>query len=181
MTDAVAPAAPERDSDSALARLVDVLLDKGVYLDLDLVITVAEVPLIAVNLRATIAGVETMLAYGVPGLWSPDEGEGAARPRAELPPVEEGEAERIPARLREDRATGPVWRSGHLRVARSGLVRWYGSGERRPALRLEPGEVLEVDADPDELVVRLRTSSGAHRLALDDPEAVERVRGAVVP
>jgi hypothetical protein len=82
MTDAVMALAPERDTDGALSRLVEVLLDKGAYLDLDVLITVAEVPLIAVNLRAMIAGVETMIEHGVPGPWSP-------------PPVaaaEEGEA-----------------------------------------------------------------------------------------
>lgn len=59
------PLEPTRDQHATLGALVDVLLDKGVYLDLDLIITVAEVPLIGVNLRATIAGMQTMLDYGM--------------------------------------------------------------------------------------------------------------------
>jgi hypothetical protein len=59
------PLEPTRDQHATLAALVDVLLDKGVYLDLDLIITVADIPLIGVNLRATIAGMQTMLDYGM--------------------------------------------------------------------------------------------------------------------
>src|SRR5947209_704223 len=72
---------PERDTRGALSRLVEVLLDKGVYLDLDLLVTVAEVPLIAVDLRATIAGVETMIEYGLLGAWGTPAG-----PAQEAPP-----------------------------------------------------------------------------------------------
>ncbi|KHK96643.1 gas vesicle protein GvpM [Microbacterium mangrovi] len=60
---------PTRDQRATLGALVDVLLDKGVYLDLDLIITVADIPLIGVNLRATIAGMETLLEYGLMREW----------------------------------------------------------------------------------------------------------------
>src|ERR1700710_567211 len=63
------PVQPSRDQRATLAGLVDVLLNKGVYLDLDLIITVADIPLIGVNLRATIAGMETMLEYGLMKGW----------------------------------------------------------------------------------------------------------------
>jgi len=154
---------PERDSRGALSRLVEVLLDKGVYLDLDLVITVAEVPLIAVDIRAAIAGVETMIEYGFRGPW-----EGAAaggRPASS--PADEVVL-RSDARYRESRATGRVWRDGTLTVDRSGAVRWQGHGDRRASLRMSPSEAgrgrLRRSAGPDGLDV-LELRAGAVELA----------------
>lgn len=177
MPDAALVPTPERSSESALARLVDVLLDKGVVLDLDLLVTVAGVPLIAVNLRATIAGVETMLDYGVPGVWADVELQrglpAGDRPSGGSSPA--SAPRRLPVRLRELRATGPIWRDGDLLVDPSGLIRWYGADERRPALRLEPGEVrgMRQDRDPDVgPVLVLRADSGAHILAPADPQLV---------
>lgn len=45
--------------------LLDRVLDKGLILDADLIISLAGVPLIAVSLRTAIAGVETMARYGL--------------------------------------------------------------------------------------------------------------------
>lgn len=63
------PLTPSRDSESTLSRLLDTLLTKGVYLDLDAIITVAEVPLIGISLRAALAGMETLLEYGMMDDW----------------------------------------------------------------------------------------------------------------
>lgn len=60
---------PTNDLRATLPDLLDALFDKGAYLDIDLVITVAEVPLIGVSLRAAVAGVETMLEYGMLQGW----------------------------------------------------------------------------------------------------------------
>jgi hypothetical protein len=45
--------------------LLDRALDKGVILDADLIVHVAGIPLLGVSLRAALAGVETMLRYGM--------------------------------------------------------------------------------------------------------------------
>ncbi len=45
--------------------LLDRVLDKGLLINADVIISLAGVPLIAVNLRAAIASVETMLEYGL--------------------------------------------------------------------------------------------------------------------
>jgi len=50
---------------ATLVDLLDRVLDRGVLINADIVISLAGVPLIAVNLRAALAGVETMLRYGV--------------------------------------------------------------------------------------------------------------------
>ncbi|QLG60704.1 gas vesicle protein [Halorarum salinum] len=53
-----------RKDEGALTDLVDVLLDEGVVLQADVVVSVAEVPLVGVNLRAAVAGMSTMTEYG---------------------------------------------------------------------------------------------------------------------
>jgi hypothetical protein len=58
---------PEREYD--LVYLVDRLLDKGLILNADLIITVAGVPLIGLNLKAALASIETMLDYGMMEAW----------------------------------------------------------------------------------------------------------------
>ena len=54
---------PERES--CLVEVLDRLLNKGVVLNVDLIITVAGIPMIGVNLRAVLASMETMLDYGM--------------------------------------------------------------------------------------------------------------------
>ena len=54
---------PERES--CLVEVVDRLLNKGVVLNADLIITVAGIPMIGLNLRAILASMETMLDYGL--------------------------------------------------------------------------------------------------------------------
>jgi len=58
---------PERDwkGRATLVDLLDRIFDKGVVLYADVIISVAGIPLIGVNLRAVLAGMETMLEYGV--------------------------------------------------------------------------------------------------------------------
>lgn len=50
---------------ATLVDLLDRVLDKGVIIHLDLIVSVAGIPLIGVNLRAALAGMETMLQYGM--------------------------------------------------------------------------------------------------------------------
>ncbi|MFC6835438.1 gas vesicle protein GvpM [Halomarina ordinaria] len=56
---------PRRDTDDALVDLVDVLLRDGAVLQADVIISVADVPLLGVKLRAALAGIETMAEYGM--------------------------------------------------------------------------------------------------------------------
>jgi len=50
---------------ATLSDLLDRVLDKGIIINADIVISLADVPLIGVNLRAAIAGMETMVKYGL--------------------------------------------------------------------------------------------------------------------
>ncbi len=60
---------PTRDTHYTLVDLLDRVLDKGVVLYADIIVSVAGIPLIGVNLRAALAGMETMLSYGVMQEW----------------------------------------------------------------------------------------------------------------
>ena len=50
-----------RTRQATIDDLLERLLDKGVILNLDMVIGVAGIPLIGINLRAAIASIETMI------------------------------------------------------------------------------------------------------------------------
>lgn len=52
-----------------LTDLLDRVLDKGLFLRADLVIYLAGIPLIGVTLSATVAGIETLLDYGIMSDW----------------------------------------------------------------------------------------------------------------
>lgn len=54
---------PTKDED-ALVDLVDVILREGVVVEADVLITVADVPLVGISLRAAVAGMTTMHEYG---------------------------------------------------------------------------------------------------------------------
>jgi len=56
---------PTRDAHATLVDLLDRVLDKGLVINADIVIAVAGIPLLGINLRAAIAGMETMLKYGL--------------------------------------------------------------------------------------------------------------------
>lgn len=57
---------PTRD---AIVDLLDRILDKGAVVQADLIITVADIPLIGLNLNLALAGIETMLEYGLMEDW----------------------------------------------------------------------------------------------------------------
>lgn len=58
---------PERDNN--LVDVLDRLLNKGIILNADLIISVAGIPLIGINLKAALASIETMLDYGMMEAW----------------------------------------------------------------------------------------------------------------
>jgi len=60
---------PRRDRHATLIDLLDRVLDKGLVINADIIISVAGIPLLGVNLRAALAGMETMLKYGMMKDW----------------------------------------------------------------------------------------------------------------
>ena len=59
---------PVKD-EHALVDVIDVLLRDGAVVRADVVISVAEVPLVGLKLTAAIAGMETMVEYGMFQQW----------------------------------------------------------------------------------------------------------------
>jgi len=84
---------PTRDTHATLVDLLDRVLDKGLVLDADLIIHVAGIPLLGVKLRAALAGMETMLKYGIWQDW--DEAQRVAATKEyrqkKMAPTPEGE------------------------------------------------------------------------------------------
>jgi len=72
---------PTRDTHATLVDLLDRVLEKGLVLNADLIINVAGIPLLGVNLRAYLAGIETMLKYGIWQDWDEAQRAIAARER----------------------------------------------------------------------------------------------------
>jgi hypothetical protein len=56
---------PTRDAHATLVDLLDRVLERGLVLDADLMIHMAGIPLLGVKLRAALAGMDTMLNYGI--------------------------------------------------------------------------------------------------------------------
>ncbi|MGP2438947.1 gas vesicle protein [Streptomyces sp. JW3] len=60
-----APMRPSRDGEGSLAHVVETLLDKGLVLNADIMVSVAGVELLGIRLRAALASFETAARYGL--------------------------------------------------------------------------------------------------------------------
>lgn len=56
---------PTRDLRVTLVDLLDRVLDKGVVVNADVIIHLSGIPLIGLNLRLALAGMDTFLKYGI--------------------------------------------------------------------------------------------------------------------
>jgi Gas vesicle protein len=59
------PMEPERGGGDGLAHVVEVLLDKGLVINADIMVSVAGVELLGIRLRAALASFETAARYGL--------------------------------------------------------------------------------------------------------------------
>ena len=127
----------EPTRNNAFVDLLDRMLVKGVILHADLVISVSGVPLIGVNLKAAIAGMTTMLDYGMMEAWdekirgyalehSDDEEE------APLDQNEEIVFKTFGSHYYHDTAFPGVWRPGYL----------YLTNKRLFLFRKKPAKIL---------------------------------------
>lgn len=128
---------PKRDANATLVDLLDRVLDKGIMLDADLMITMAGIPLIGIKLKAAIAGIETMLEYGIWNDWDEAQRAYAAeewRTKKKRVPLLEGEEIilRMFSSMWYSEGLYRSWRPGHL----------YVTDRRVFIYRKEPVEVL---------------------------------------
>ncbi len=90
---------PTRTGEHAIVDVLDVLLVEGAIVQADVVITVADIPLVGINLRAAIAGMTTMVEYGLFTEWDEEirnqeryrRSEFGRRPRPSVPDPDSAE------------------------------------------------------------------------------------------
>lgn len=115
--------------------LVEVLLNKGAVLHLDLIVSVAGIPLIGVSLRAVIAGMETMLEYGMLRQWD-EETRAWAERSAFQRALDLRDGEQVVAHM----SGGHLLDSGVCATWRPGTV--HLTDRRLAVVRREPREVM---------------------------------------
>lgn len=130
---------PLRDTRATLVDLLDRILDKGLILDTDLIISVSGIPLLGVKLKTALAGIETMLEYGMWKDWDEAQRAYAAeewRKKGKGVPLLEGEKVIL-------KMFGSIWYSkGIYRNWRPGHL--YITDKRVFLYRKEPAEILFV-------------------------------------
>lgn len=60
---------PSRADDDVIVDLLDVILRDGAVIEADVIISVADIPLVGLKLRAALAGMATMTEYGIFEEW----------------------------------------------------------------------------------------------------------------
>ena len=127
---------PTRDTQATLVDLLDRVLDKGLILDADIIIHIAGIPLLGVKLKAALAGMETMLRYGIWQDW--DEAQRAVATEEERQkkrlPLAQGEEVLLKTFASQwyDKGIYHNWRPGQL----------YVTNRRVFLFRKEPAEIL---------------------------------------
>jgi hypothetical protein len=125
----------EPNRNGALVDLVDRILVKGVILHADLVISVSGVPLIGVNLKAAIAGLTTMVDYGMMETWDEKIRESVLTDSEEEAPLSENEKiilKTLGSHYYRGTSLSGVWRSGYL----------YLTNKRLFLFRKKPAKIL---------------------------------------
>jgi len=127
---------PTRYTQTTLVDLLDRVLDRGLILDADLIINVAGIPLLGLKLKAALAGMETMLNYGMWHDWDAAQRATATeeqRRRKQIPLLP-GEEVRLKvfASQRHSKGIYHSWRPGYL----------YITDRRIFLFRKEPAEIL---------------------------------------
>lgn len=129
---------PTAAAECGVVDLLERILDKGLVIHADLIISLAGVPLIGISLKAAIAGMETMLKYGMLTDWDAQMRDWARKERQkerkERGPLADGEEVLIRMFGSHWYSWGIYrsWRPGHLYVTDRRLLLW----------KAQPGEVL---------------------------------------
>lgn len=144
-------------SKCTLVDLLDKLLDKGTLINADIIISLAGVPLTGIKLRVALAGIETMLDYGIAEAENIKMGGFDAKITKEEAPLEEGERIALKAfgSYWHERGVYSVWRPGYL----------YLTNKRLFIHRNEPARMLfETSLDKiDGVAIKKGTHLGEKR------------------
>lgn len=124
---------PSRDINATLVDLLDRVLEKGLLINADIIISVANIPLIGVNLKAAIAGMETMLKYGMMQDWDMAQ-RAIANGEKQKPILIEDE------KIISETFASYYYRGGIYKAWRTGQL--YITDKRVVLFRQEPYEIL---------------------------------------
>lgn len=166
---------PERES--CLVEVLDRLLNKGAVLNADLIISVAGIPLIGVTLRAMIAGMETMLEYGIMEDWDKSSRELYASQETHLPlmPGEEVIYKTF-GYLRDEDGMIKCWVPGVWNITSQRVILWVRTpGKVLFEAPLEGLRLLRVPATHDvRKELELIYPEGSARISLTERDEFER-------
>jgi len=126
---------PTREKHATLVDLLDRVLEKGLVLSADIIISVAGIPLIGINLRAALAGMETMLKYGIMRDWDERTRQWEQKQaKRKVPPLlaDEKVLLRMYGAHWYSKGIYRAWRPGHL----------YLTSKRLVLFRKEPAQML---------------------------------------
>lgn len=115
---------PERGEDS-LVELLDRLLNKGLVLNADVLITVAGVPLIGLSLRLLAAGIETMLEYGIFEQFDQSTRAWALEHRVTSPTLMAEEEKKMNFFGSYSKDQGKAWNYGYMYLTNRRIFGWH--------------------------------------------------------
>ena len=182
---------PTRNARVTLVDLLDRVLEKGLVIHADVIISVAGIPLIGVNLRAALASMETMVKYGVMQDW--DERSRAwereHRKKKEIPLLQ-GEAVLLKMLGSHYYSKGIyiTWRSGHFYLTDKRLMLYHSAFdeilfevrlEEVKALVIKEMKLLVGKGTREELFLVLQDDRVARLHALDTHGLKETIEGRI--
>ena len=147
---------PSRDSRATLVDLLDRILDKGLILNADLIISVAGIPLLGVNLKAALAGMETMLKYGVMQDWDQKTRAWESKHRNKpLPFLKDGEKTelKVYGSYYYQKGSYEAWKPGYFYLTNKRLV-LYRSDFGEVVLQIAIEDIKALTLKEEEIHVR---------------------------
>jgi len=178
---------PIRGTQVTLVDLLDRVLEKGLVIQADLIVSVAGIPLIGVNLRAAIAGMETMVKYGLMRDWDEAirarEGGRKQRQAPALEPAEEMMASMLGSKHCA-RGIYNTWRPGRIFLTDERLILYQKAFEevvfnshieQIEALALA-GDENTLGVDTEEVRIILRSGELVRIRAESARELIENIK-----
>lgn len=148
---------PSRDSRATLVDLLDRILDKGLIINADLIISVAGIPLLGVNLKAALAGMETMLKYGVMQDWDQKtrawEKEHRNKPLSFLTDGEKTEL-KLYGSYYYQKGSYEAWKPGHFYLTNKRLV-LYRSDFEEVIFQIAVEDIKALTLKEEEILVKV--------------------------
>ncbi|MDD3051595.1 MAG: gas vesicle protein [Candidatus Cloacimonetes bacterium] len=156
---------PERAEDS-LVELLDRLLNKGLVLNADVLITVAGIPLIGLSLKLLAAGIETMLEYGIFEQFDKSTRDWALKNRVTSPALMVEEETRLNFFGSYSQNQGKAWNYGYMYLTNHRILGWH-KGFNKILYEVALKDILEItvvttvheEKEREELCIKVNNNS----------------------